>query len=137
MQWSDIRFNAPSKVLRQFAILCIVVFGALAARKFASGHSTTALVLAAIGLGVGIPGLIWPKAIRHVYGAAMVVAFPIGWTVSQVLLMILFFCVFTPVALVFRLIGRDVLHRKFSSQAESYWEARKPAASADRYFQQF
>jgi len=137
MQLSDIRFDAPSKVLRQFAILCIVVFGALAVRKFALGHSTTAIILVAIGLAVGIPGIFWPKGIRHVYGAAMVVAFPIGWTVSQILLIVIFFGVFTPVAIVFRLIGRDILHRKFSSQAESYWEDRKPAASADRYFQQF
>ena len=41
----------------------------------------------------------------------MVLAFPIGWTVSQVMLAMMFFGLFTPIGLVFRLIGRDPLHR--------------------------
>ena len=39
----------------------------------------------------------------------MVLAFPIGWTVSQVMLALMFFGLFTPIGLVFRLIGRDPL----------------------------
>jgi hypothetical protein len=113
------------------------VLAALAARKFFTGHETTAFVLIAVGLGVGIPGIVRPKAIRYVYGAAMLAAFPIGWTISQALLVIVFFGVFTPVALVFRLIGRDILNRRYASGDESYWEVRKQPASADRYFQQF
>ena len=134
MHWSDVRFDAPSRVLRQFATLWIVAFAALAARKFFTGHEPTAFVLVSIGLIVGIPGLVRPKAIRYVYGAAMAATFPIGWIVSQALLIVIFYGVFTPVALVFRLFGRDILHRKFSSQDESYWEPRKLPASADRYF---
>ena len=41
----------------------------------------------------------------------MVLAFPIGWTVSQVILLLMFYGLFTPIGLVFRLIGRDPLHR--------------------------
>jgi hypothetical protein len=137
MHWSDVRFDAPSRVLRQFATLWIVVFAALAARKFASGHSTTAIVLTAIALGIGIVGIVKPRAIRRVFGVAMLATFPIGWTVSQFLLIVVFYGVFTPVAIVFRLMGRDILRRNFSSQDESYWEHRKPPANVDRYFQQF
>ena len=41
----------------------------------------------------------------------MVLAFPIGWTVSQVILLLMFYGLFTPIGLVFRLIGRDPLQR--------------------------
>ena len=36
----------------------------------------------------------------------MIVAFPIGWAVSHIMLAALFYGLFTPVALVFRTIGR-------------------------------
>ncbi len=48
---------------------------------------------------------------RWVYIGWMILAFPIGWTVSQVMLAVMFFGLFTPIGLVFRLIGRDPLHR--------------------------
>ena len=48
---------------------------------------------------------------RLIYVGWMVLAFPIGWTVSQVMLALMFFGLFTPIGLVFRLIGRDPLQR--------------------------
>ena len=39
----------------------------------------------------------------------MVLAFPIGWTVSLVLLGLVYYGLFTPIGLVFRLVGRDAL----------------------------
>jgi hypothetical protein len=71
-----------------------------------------------------------------IYTGWMIAAFPIGWTVSQIMLVILYFVVFTPVALVFRAIRRDPLQLRRRSVA-SYWTAKPPAAKAEDYFRQF
>ena len=55
---------------------------------------------------------------------------------SFVLLASFYFLLLTPIALLFRLIGRDPLHRRFDRGESSYWAPRKPTASLDRYFHQ-
>ena len=137
MQWSEVTFNASPRVLRQFAAIWLVVFGGLAVRKFCLEETTPGLIFVAIAAGLGLPGLIRPRSIRHVYGTAMLAAFPLGWFVSQLLLVLIFFGIFWPVALLFRLMGRDVLRRKISPDAKSYWETRSQATKSTRYFEQF
>src|SRR5262249_42933686 len=115
MQWSDIPFDPPRKTLRQFAGLWIACFGGLALwQAWGGGPPPQAITLGMWALGVGPIGLVRPEWLRPVYVAWMVLAFPIGWTVSQVVLAILFYGLFTPIGLVFRLIGRDPLQRSRS-----------------------
>ncbi len=55
--------------------------------------------------------------------------------VSPIVLGIIFFGVFTPVALIFKLRGRDALNRKFESSQPSYWLHRTPPGpDAERSF---
>jgi hypothetical protein len=67
----------------------------------------------------------------------MVLAFPIGWTISQVVLALLFYGLFAPIGLVFRLIGRDPLHRARQPGKESYWTAKATPSDLRRYLKQF
>ena len=137
MRLSEIKFDAPARILRQFAVLWLVVLGGLGLGKLYSGDSFSGAVLLTVALAVGLTGIARPRVIRHVFGAAMIVAFPIGWVVSNILLALIYYGVFTPMALAFRLIGRDALRRRKTPHAESYWETRPQATSASRYFQQF
>jgi hypothetical protein len=54
--------------------------------------------------------------------------------VSPVVLGIIFFGVFTPVAYVMRLAGRDALARRFDAQLPSYWIDRDPPGPPDGSF---
>jgi hypothetical protein len=138
MQWSDIPFHPPRKTLRQFAGLWIAFFGGLALWQWLMrGHPTAAVVLAALALTAGPVGLVRPEWLRPVFVAWMVLAFPIGWTVSQVILALLFYGLFMPLGLVFRLIGRDPLQRGRRPGLETYWTAKAAPTSPRRYFQQF
>jgi hypothetical protein len=138
MQWSDIPFDPPSRTLRQFAGLWLVAFGATAAwQGLARGRPALAIVLVMLALAVGLLGLLRPRAVRPIYVGWMVLAFPIGWAVSQAVLALIFFGIFTPVGLIFRLIGRDALARARRPEQASYWTP-KPAPSGPRsYFRQF
>ncbi|MEM7356059.1 MAG: SxtJ family membrane protein [Acidobacteriota bacterium] len=74
-----------------------------------------------IGLGFAVIGTVLPIALKPIYFAWMTLALILGYVMTRVLLTIFFFVVLTPVALVFKLIGRDALHRKLDRGAESYW----------------
>ena len=137
MRWSEVTAAPSTKTLRQFAGLCIVVFGLLAGLRLWRGDTGTMTVaIAAVGGTIGVLGLAWPAAIRYVYTGWMIAAFPIGWTVSRIIVTALFYLVFTPFALVFRVIGRDALHLR-RGQPRSYWAKGETAESAESYFSQF
>jgi membrane protein implicated in regulation of membrane protease activity len=48
-----------------------------------------------------------------------------GGIISKLILLILFYAIFTPVALMLKILGKDLLHKRLDSQASSYWEERK------------
>jgi hypothetical protein len=64
-------------------------------------------------------------------------AFPIGFVVSHVVLAVLFFGVLTPVGLILRLLGRDPLQRHFESDKKSYWADLPDSIPQGDYFRQF
>ncbi|HEC28124.1 MAG TPA: hypothetical protein ENI65_00855 [Gammaproteobacteria bacterium] len=49
----------------------------------------------------------------------------IGGYVSRLALVILFYFLFTPIALLLRLLGKDLLHKKPDPSATSYWIKRE------------
>jgi hypothetical protein len=66
----------------------------------------------------------------------MAAAFPIGWTMSRVMLGAVFYVVFTPVAMVFRAMGRDALRLRRPAETTTYWTAHR-GADVEEYLRQF
>ena len=54
--------------------------------------------------------------------------------VSPVMMGLIFFAVFTPVAIAMRAFGRDALKRRYEPQRNSYWEDRTPPGPSDDSF---
>ena len=54
--------------------------------------------------------------------------------VSPIVMGVIFFAVFTPVALVMRLTGRDALARRYEPALPSYWKRREPPGPAEDSF---
>jgi hypothetical protein len=125
-----------NRLLRQFAGLWILFCGGLAYLEYTRERATTAIVLAALGLVLGPAGLVWPPVIRPVYVILTAITRPIGWVVSHVLLAVLFFGVFAPFAMAFRLIGRDALGRRMRPGQTSYWGPKPIPADVRSYFRQ-
>ncbi|MGE3803652.1 MAG: SxtJ family membrane protein [Gemmataceae bacterium] len=133
MTWKDIPRNPSPTTLRQFAALWLVVFGALGALHFPELGGKVLLALAGL---VGVPGLIQPTLLRPLFVGWMIAVFPIGWTVSHVMLALLFFGLFTPLALWFRVRGRDALWLRRRLMT-TYWQPKPAVASVTRYYKQF
>ena len=126
---------ATNRNLRQFAALWLLLFGALALSYGNRQSSLTAIMVFAGLAGLGGVGLIWPAAIRPVFVGAMVLTYPLGWVMSHLLLALLFYGVFTPVALFFRLTGRDAMKRQRRPR-DSHWVAKPAAVDLRSYFRQ-
>jgi hypothetical protein len=123
--------------LRQFAGLCLLIFGAMAYwQYFGRAHQPLALVFAGLAAVLGCGGLIWPRGIRPVFVTAMALTAPIGAVVSRLLLGLLFFGLFTPIGLFFKLIGRDALARGYAPEQASYWEPKRGVTDIRSYLRQ-
>ncbi len=138
MTWADIPFRPTRKALRQFAAAWLVFFLAFGAHQYlARGHHPAGVVLMVLAVLVGSVGLLRPLAIRWLFVGWMVVAFPIGWAISQLMLVLMFYLILTPVAVFFRLRGRDLLCRRRASQRQSFWTHKQTPLDVRSYFRQY
>jgi hypothetical protein len=80
--------------------------------------------LAAPAVALMFLGLVWPRALKHVYIGWMAMAFVLGTVVSTVLLTVFYFVVVTPVGLIARAVGQDFLSLRIQREARSYWLPR-------------
>lgn len=136
MQWADVTAKPTDRVLRQFAGGLIVVGLTWTAWLFWMDEAPATRVVAALAGVTGLVGVVTPSAVRPIFRTWMIVAFPIGWLLSRTMLALLYFLLFTPVALAFRLMGRDVLGRR-RTNPDSYWRTRTNIKDVKRYLQQF
>ncbi|HVS62291.1 MAG TPA: SxtJ family membrane protein [Thermoanaerobaculia bacterium] len=81
--------------------------------------------------------LVRPALVRPIYLGLMLATYPIGWVVSHLILVLVYYGVVTPVGLVLRLAGRDPLLKRPDPARASYWREREPARDVKRYFRQF
>jgi len=83
--------------------------------------------------------LVWiaPALGRKLYVGWMLAAVPIGWTLTHVILGLIYYLVLTPIGLLMRLVGKDPMRRRLERDASSYWIERDEAESSERYFKQF
>ena len=137
MRWSDLPLKPSTRMLREFSALWIVFFGGVALWQwFGRDHHTLALIYGGLAVTLGPIGVVAPAVMRPIFIAWLAAAFPIGWVVSRVLLLILFFGVIAPIALVFRMTGRDVLHLRRGS-SDTYWTPKPQPGGPGSYLRQF
>jgi len=139
MQWSDLPTNPSHRALRQFAAGWLLFFLALAAwQGLHHAHPKLGMALAAIAVVGGVGGLLKPSAIRRLFRSWLMLAFPIGWLISQLVLLIVFYGVFTPLALLFRWRGRDALRLQRPARPEaSLWQKKEAPLDRRRYLRQY
>ncbi len=78
-----------------------------------------------------------PPLRRWVWLGWLYAAFPIGWTLSHLVLAATYYLVLTPIGLLLRLVHGDPLDRAPNRSAASYWTARRQVRDVRRYFRQF
>ncbi|MEQ8767031.1 MAG: SxtJ family membrane protein [Planctomycetota bacterium] len=84
------------------------------------GIGTATKVLWGIAAAFMIMALVAPAILRPIEKYWMLLAGVLGWFNTRLILSVMFYLVFTPIALFMKLIGRDALDRKME-KSESYW----------------
>jgi len=142
----QLNLSPERRVLRQFAWFGVVGLPFLTAFvvKTVTGLGWTAPELwthlaVLVVLGVAVVALVALELgvdlLAHALFAALsIVAIPIGFVISHVLIAAVYYLVLTPIALVFRLTGRDVIGKRLDRDAASYWHQRDGDRPASSYF---
>jgi hypothetical protein len=139
MSLIEINWNPNQKELRKFGIVSVIASVLIALLLYllkGLGFQWLAIIFF-VGLIIFLSSMISFKLTRGIYLGLILVTMPIGLVVSFTLLAIFHFLLLTPLGLIFRLMDRDALGRKFDSTIESYWIPRRPPDNLDRYFHQF
>ncbi len=131
-----IDFHPSTKILKEFAWIALFGFPLMATMLMwlHLDWQPNALVytLYALGPVTLLLRFIHPKAVQPIYIGLSLLAIPIGWVVSNILLRVIYYLLFTPMALWFRIIGKDAMNRSLQPEAETYWQDhpqnRRPAS---------
>ena len=135
----EINWRPKPKELRNFGIIAPIALAFISLLLYLlKGIGVRWIILLiSLGLAIFLCSIISAGLTRIIYLGLTLVTLPIGWTVSFLLLTIFYFLLLTPLALIFRLAGRDPLNRNFDPDTDSYWIGRIPPDKIDRYFHQF
>lgn len=113
---------------RSFGILFTAVFALLGAYiwwKHPAAQGWLSGWLAASGVTLAVT-LLAPAWLAPLNRAWMKLAELLHRIVSPLVLGLIFYGMFTPIAWGMRLAGRDVMKRRFEPQLKSYWQQRDP-----------
>jgi hypothetical protein len=131
--------NPSDRELRQFAAIWMPaacgVIAWIAWSKF--GGKWPAIGLLSVAAVLGVTGFFRPAIVRPVFVGWMYAAYPIGWTISHVILAIVYYLVMAPVGLILRTFFHDPMQRKFDPQAATYWREHEQRQNVSDYFRQF
>ena len=66
-----------------------------------------------------------PVLLKPIYIFWMKFAFVLSWINTRLILLIIFYLIFTPIGLAMRLFGVDLLDRKIERNKKSYWKEKE------------
>ena len=134
--FQHVKWRPDARELRRFAIAMLIgftVLGIVSAWR-ANGIGTGSLVLWAIGAVLAIAAFI-PGLGKIAYLAVYLPTSIIGYVVSNVILALMFFLVITPLGILLRLMGKDLLQQQ--RQKHRGWMPVKEVKNEDSYYRQF
>lgn len=135
MSLIEINWSPTPKQLRQFGGLCLIVMPLVGWLWGASFNSIVVL----LGCAAGIAGLAWfqPQWVRPLFVGLILLAAPIGMIVGELAMLLIYFGIFLPISLLFRIARRDGLQLRIDRSAESYWQSKLEPKDISSYYRRY
>lgn len=118
--------------LRRFGFVMAGALAALAGISWWADRGQPAVFLSGLAALFLLGGLAAPHALRPVQRGWMAVARLLGAVTNRLLLLIFFYTLITPAAVILRLAGRDRLALK-TRRAKTYWNRATRVGASERY----
>ena len=140
-----IDLKPSQRKLRQFGWIGLFGFaliGTLLAYRMkvfeGSGDLFAPMILWGLAVYCPISALIFPKLLLPIYFILSLIAIPIGFVISNAILIFIYFLMITPLSLYFRMVGRDELQiGKKASKIKSHWIKCSFTKDLKSYYRQF
>jgi hypothetical protein len=136
----ELDFHPTERQLRQFGWFSLVGFPAIGWLILHLWHGFSAdlaWVFTGIGVAIWAASLIAARLVKPIFVGLMVIAVPIGIVISTLALGLIYYGLFTPVALLFKLRRRDKLALAWDAKAPTYWVERKTDIPPSRYLRMY
>jgi len=135
----SLNLKPSKKLLRSFGLIGLCMCSVIGLLLLGLGKIPPKglVIFFLIGLAMFVLSRVSTALIKPLYLAMVILTFPVGWIISHLVMGLFFYAVVTPIALLFKIIGRDPLCRKFDQQADTYWIPYKHKRPARDYFHQF
>ena len=117
--------KTAKKDIRSFGVTFGIIFLIIAGFLYYQEKNSFQLFIYLAG-SFSFLGLILPIILKPVYMIWMIFAVILGWFMTRVILSLLFYLIITPIGLVLRLRGKDLLDLKEQKNQKSYWNMRNP-----------
>ena len=116
--------NAVLVAIKVVTLTIFIVLAMLAGFLCWRGWLSVPVAAGALGglLGVALVAFMRPHWLRGPYRLGMRVSHALGCVVAPLVLGVIFFLVVTPLGLVLRLLGKDLLRLRRDPQAPTYWQ---------------
>ena len=115
--------------LREFGVVIGAILVVFADVAMFRGKAFGPYVLG-IGIAFVLLGLLAPGALKPLQKIWMGLGLVLGFFVSRIILAIIFFGVITPIGLLMKLSGKDILDKRMDKGKASYWLPRADAKQA-------
>jgi drug/metabolite transporter (DMT)-like permease len=121
---------------RKFAWAALTVLGLVAAMLWWRGTLPAGglLVVFGVALLLALGATLRPQPVRPVYRVAMTVGFYIGQVMGRLLLALAFLVIVTPLGMMLRFAGKDLLRLRRDRRKASYWQPAHFTSQFDRQF---
>ena len=100
-----------------FAAGLVLIFGLFFPWVLEKPSPSWPWIVAAVFAG---SSLILPQALKPVFLLWMKIGHVLGWINTRIILGVVFFIIFAPVALLIRLFGKDPMHRQLDATTSTY-----------------
>ena len=121
--------QATSKDLRSFGLLMGGVFLIVAVWPLIIRGESIRVWASLIAVAFGTMGILFPNGLGPLHRVWMKIGEKLGWINSRIILGILFFGIFTPMAFIMGLLGKRPLELGYDPQANSYRVLKKARAA--------
>ncbi len=132
------KIDIDKKKIRTFSLGLATILTAVGLLKLYKDQMIVAIVLLYLGMTSLILAFFLQSLMKPVYIVFMKVAHILGWINTRILLGIIYYIMITPIGVIMKVFGKDLLDKRIKPDKGSYWVKREEIEfDKSRYEKQF